>query len=548
MLRRLLLLAALFAITARSDDSPAEALKTALNQIARPDLPGAAVLIARDGKILYQGGFGAADIETKTPITPETKFRIGSITKQFTAAAILKLQDAGKLSVTDKLEKYFPGVANGKEITLHHLLTHSSGVHSYTDEPDFMSTVREPVPPADLIAKIRTFSADFAPGKGFHYSNSGYFLLGEIVAQVSGQSFANYLRTTFFEPLGMKDTGIFDNARPPEHVARGYMVAEGKAALAIDWDMSRAGGAGALYSTVGDLFRWNEALYGGRILSTESLTAMTTANPLPPGVDGLHYGYGLSRSTIQGLPVITHSGGLQGWSSDMLWAPGQHFTAVALTNAMPGLPKLNPGYIIADATGLFLAAEIAKLPKPTEDKTVDPAKYPDYVGDYDYISGINTITTKDGHLFAQLTGQARFEIFPEGPDAFFWKVADAHIRFLRDNTGKVIAAEHTQNGSTFRAAQVKPPAVTLTPAELDTFKGKYRYAESVTLTVRRQGKQLLAQLTGQPEFPIYALTADTFEWRVVPAQVRFVKDDTGKVTKAIHTQSGQTLEAPRLEP
>lgn len=527
--------------------TPAEWAEKKLREAAKGDGPGVAVLVARDGKIFFQGGYGLADVEKKTPITPETKFRIGSVTKQFTAAAILRLAEEGKLAVSDSLAKFFPDFPNAKAITLRHLLTHTSGLHSYTDKPDFYASVTEPTTPAALIASFQNDPPDFAPGANFRYCNSGYFLLGEIVAKVSGQPFADYLRTTFFEPLGMKDTGIFVNATPPPGMALGYAVEKGKATRALDWDMSRAGGAGALYSTVGDLFRWTEALHGGRVINAESLKAMTTPNPLPPGSDGMSYGFGLAMSEVDRLPAISHSGGLQGWSSDLMWLPQQRVALVALGNALPPTPALSPAAITRELPKHFLAEEIAKLPPLVEDKSVDPKTYAAYAGRYDYQGAINTITVEKGRLFSQLTGQSRFEIFPRAADEFFWKVADARIRFVRDEKGEVVAAQHTQGGNTFKAPRLAAEAVTLTAAQLDAFVGQYRYAPTVVLTVKRDGTQLLAQLTGQPEFPIFALAADQFEWRVVPAKVRFVQGDDGKVTKAIHEQNGAMLDAPKIK-
>ncbi len=222
-----------------------EGLKGHLEKLTKGQLPGMAVLVARDGKIAFQAGFGFAGVEKKTPVTVDTKFRIGSVTKQFTAAAILRLAEDGKLALTDKVGKFFPGFPGGGEITVHQLLTHTSGIHSYTDKPEFMARVSKPIAPDELIAWFRDDKPDFAPGAGFHYNNSAYFLAGEIVARVSGKSLDAFLRETFFEPLGMKDTGIFVNASQPPGIALGYSYADDKATPALDWDMSWAGGAGA---------------------------------------------------------------------------------------------------------------------------------------------------------------------------------------------------------------------------------------------------------------------------------------------------------------
>ncbi len=518
-----------------------------LSEVTQGDSPGVAVLVARDGKIAFQGGFGFADMAKKTPVTVETKFRIGSISKQFTAAAILKLAEEKKLSVTDPLSKFFPDFPRAEKITLHHLLTHTSGIHSYTDKPDFLSRVSAAIEPGKLIDSFKNDAPDFAPGAGFHYNNSAYFLLGEIVAKVSGKPLGDYLRDAFFTPLDMKSTGIFVNSAPPAGMALGYSFADGKSAPALDWDMSWAGGAGALYSTVGDLFRWHEALFGGRVLNAESLKAATTPVALPADVDGMKYGYGLVMYEVKRLRAIGHGGGLNGWSSDLVRLPDENCTVVVLANALPPPPGLAPAEISRSAAEKILADEIKKLPPMSEDKSVDPKTFAALVGRYDYKGAILAVTVEDGHLFAQLTGQPKYEIFPKGADEFFWKVTDAQVAFLRNEKGEVISARHTQNGNTFNAPRLAEDALKLTDAQLDALLGQYQYGPGSVLTVTREGGQLFAQLTSQPKMPIFPKSASEFEWRVVAAKVEFVKGDDGKVTKAIHHQNGVTFDAPKIK-
>lgn len=524
-----------------------DALRGQLEKLTKDELPGLAVLVARDGKIVFQGGFGFADLAQKTPVTVETKFRIGSVTKQFVAAAILRLEADGKLTLSDPLEKFYPGFPRGATITLHQLLTHTSGIHSYTSKPEFMGRVTRPIAPADLIAWFRDDPPDFAPGAGFLYNNSAYFLLGEIVAQVAGKSLDAYLRDTFFTPLGMKDTGIFRNATPPAGIALGYTMAAGKATPALDWDMSWAGGAGALYSTVGDLFRWNEALFSGKVVPTEALKRMTTPVKLPPGVDGMIYGYGLIMAKISRLPAISHGGGLNGWSSDLTRLPEQNCTVIALANAMPPVSGRAPAAVVRNIVAKFLEAEIAQLPPPQEDPTVDKKTYADFAGRYTYPGAVMTVTTENDRLYAQLTGQPRFELFASASDAFFLKVTDAQLEFQRNEEREVVAVQHSQGGNTFRAPRVVASDVKLTTSELDAILGQYQYGPGTVMTVTRDGDTVFAQLTGQPSFPIFPKSATDFEWRVVVAKVSFIKNADGKVTKATHTQNGQTFDAPKIK-
>jgi CubicO group peptidase (beta-lactamase class C family) len=530
-----------------ADPSFAAAAAQKLSDAVKQDNPGLAVLVARDGEILFQGGYGLADLEKKSPITPETKFRIGSISKQFTAVAVLQLAEQGKLALDDSLAKYFPDFPGGDKVNLRQLLTHTSGIHSYTDKPQFMGRVQQPIKPAELIAWFQDDKPDFAPGQGFHYNNSAYFLLGEIVAKVSGKSLGDHLKATIFDPLEMTSTGIYVNSDAPAGMASSYSLVNERFEPALDWDMSWAGGAGAIYSTVGDLYRWNEALFGGRVLSDAALKAATTPVELPPNVEGMNYGYGLVMLNVKRLSAVGHGGGLNGWSSYLVRLPEQKCTVVVLANALPHPPAHAPSAIAHGLAERLLAAEIQKLPLPTEDKSIDPKSFADYVGRFDYQGAIITVSVDADAIFSQITGQPRHQIYPKAKDAFFWKVAEAEVTFLRDEKGQVTAARHSQNGSTFSAAKIPEDAVKLTAEQVEPFVGQYQYGERVVLTVSRDGSQMFAQLTGQPKFPIFPKSETEFEWRVVAASVKFSQADDGKVTKAIHSQNGTTFDAPKIK-
>jgi hypothetical protein len=345
----------------------------------------------------------------------------------------------------------------------------------------------------------------------------------------------------------MKDTGIYVNTAPPPGMAYGYSFADGKFSPALDWDMSWAGGAGALYSTVGDLFRWNEALFGGRVVNETSFKAATTPVELPANVDGMKYGYGLMLYEIKRLPTIGHGGGLHGWCSDLLRLPKQHCTVVVLANALPPPPELIPQSISHALVEKLLADEIKRLPPAVEDKSIDPKTFTAYVGRYDYQAAIMTVSVEGNALLAHLTGQPKNRIFPKAKDEFFWKVADAEVVFLRDEKGQVNAARHTQSGVTFTAPKLGEDAVKLTPDQLDSFLGQYQYGPGAIMTVSRDGTQLFAQLTGQPKLPIFPTSETEFEWRVVKATVQFVKGEDGKVTKVVHRQGEAKIDAPKIK-
>jgi CubicO group peptidase (beta-lactamase class C family) len=532
---------------------PKDALVDALfNEKIKGDVPGASVLVAQNGEILYEKGFGYANLEHDIPVAPETKFRIGSITKQFTAAAILKLQEEGKLSVNDPLSKFIPDYPRGDEATIHHLLAHTSGIHSYTNKSDFMKTASSYIEPEELINSFKNDSYDFNPGEQWLYNNSGYFLLGYIVEKVSGAYYAEYLKKTFFEPLDMKDTGIHHWRLILEHEATGYAYENGKVEKAMNWDMSRAGGAGALYSTVRDLYRWNEAVFNGKVLKEDALKTAFTPVKLNNGKEanafGVGYGYGWMLNPERGLKKIAHGGGLHGFSTYLARYPEQNFTVVVLTNALPPPPSVDPGSLADDIAEIYLWEQMETYKRPAIAATADTSVYNDYVGRYEYpMSAVLIVTTDGDKLFAQLTGQEKFEVFSKANDEFFWKVVDAQVKFVRDETGKVTHAVHFQGGQEFEAPKLNDEIAEVDAAIYDGYVGKYELPNQLILSVTKEDNRLFAQVTGQPKLEVFPRSETTFFWKIVSAEVTFIKDENGKVVKAKLHQAASILEAPKIE-
>jgi len=531
---------------------PEKIVDRMLALLVKDDDAALSLLVSKDGKVLFEKGYGLADIEHHVSATPEPKFRIGSITKQFTASAILKLQEQGKLSVNDKLSKFIPDYPRGDEVTIHHLLTHTSGIHSYTGKPGFLDTVTSPV---ETLAHINSFKKDpydFDPGNKWLYNNSGFFLLGYIIEKVSGQGYEDFLRKTFFEPLGMKDTGVHRSDLKLEHEALGYSFEKGEFKRALNWDMSRAGGAGSLYSTVEDLNRWNEGVFNGRVLGEKSLKAAFTPVKTRENQDDTSesgYGYGWAVGLLRGEKEISHGGGLNGFSTYLLRLPKENFTVTVLANASPGKPGVDPGQLSQLITEIYLGEKLQSLPALVANKTVSPSSFDALVGRYDYGNAILTVERQSDRLYAQLTGQPRFEIFPQSETNFFWKVADAQVTFIKNQQGTVTKAVHHQNGHTINAPKLEQPKeAKVDPASYDPLLGKYDYGEGKSvLTVTRDGDRLFAQLTGQSKYQIFPKSTNDFFWKIVDAQVTFVRDKHGKVTKAIHHQNGNTFDAPRIQ-
>ena len=526
-----------------------------LARLFKPEGAGAAVLVARDGRILFEHAYGRANLAQQVAATTDTQFRIGSVTKQFTAAAVLKLAETGKLSPQDKLTKFFPDFPRGDEVTIHHLLTHTSGIHSYTNKPGFLQGVATLVEPAALIASFKNDPYDFDPGQRWLYNNSGYFLLGEIVAQVSGMSYGDYLQQTFFGPLGMTATGVHAKAATIPHEAMGYSYQNGGFEKALDWDMSWAGGAGALYSTVGDLHRWNEAVFKGNLLTEASraaaFTPVRTAADPEPGPKKSGYGYGWMMAEWRGQRVIEHGGGLNGFVSQLLRLPEHNLTVVLLVNCAPPPPGVDPGALSRDLAEIYLGTELPLREMPVRAANVSTEVLNAIAGRYDYGGPILTVTRDGDRLFAQLSGQPRFEIFPKSETTFFWKVVEAEVNFERDDQGRVTRAIHKQSGQTINAPRLPEAAVAqVDPAVFDAYVGRYDYsggAGQAIMEITRDGDRLFAQLTGQPKFEIFPSAETEFFWKIVNAQITFVRDNDGKVVKAIHHQAGRTIDAPRVE-
>jgi len=515
------------------------------NSLNEKHYPGIAVLVAQDGKVLYKKGFGYANIKDQVPVTPDTKFRIGSVTKQFTASAILKLQENNLLSVNDKLSKFIPDFPRGDEVTIHQLLTHTSGIHSYTGKSDFFDRVTKTISPDSLILYFKNDPYDFNPGDRFLYNNSGYFLLGYIIGKVSGKPYDVYLKETFFDPLGMKNTGVHYAGIKLDHEAKGYSKKDGKYEESLNWDMSWAGGAGALYSTVDDLLKWNQALYGGKVISEKSLKAARTPVVLnsgaePPG----KYGYGLGLNSFRGMDNVGHSGGLHGFLTQLMYYPKEKMSVVMFTNTSDPEINIDPNKI-AEA---FIWNKLDSQASFAQSK-LKPANLEQFTGRYELLNvGVLTVTTTDNKLFAQLSGQPKFEIFPSSEYEFFWKVVDARLKFVKDEKGIISQAILYQNGGELKAMRLpEEKIVQIDPAILDNYTGKYRLNENIVVTIYKENNKLFAHPTDQPALEMEPLSETDFVIKELNAKLSFVKGENGKATKIKLNMNGADSEMPRIE-
>ncbi len=315
--------------TLSAEGQLAAQIDAALTGIAGKDLFSGAVLVAKDGRMLLSKGYGMANLELGVPNTPQTKFRLGSLTKQFTAMAILLLQQQGKLNVKDPICNYIQDCpAAWQPVSLRHLLTMSSGIHDFTSVPDYAELKKQTLSPAQLIDLFRALPLDFTAGEGFTYSNSNYILLGSIIEKASGLSYAHFLHENIFAPLQMSDTDYDDNRSVIRQRAAGYS----SATITADYiDMSVPYAAGGLYSTVEDLFRWDQALYTDKLIP-QSLRDEMFAPSVQVQHSYMSYGYGWLIGKQFDLPWIFHSGGIDCFVTEIHRFGDNQGTIILLSN------------------------------------------------------------------------------------------------------------------------------------------------------------------------------------------------------------------------
>jgi CubicO group peptidase (beta-lactamase class C family) len=401
-----------------------QAIDALMEPVCKPSEPGAAVIVARNGTVVFRKGYGLANLELAVPIEPHMVFRLGSITKQFTAVAILMLVEQGALSLDDDITTFWPDYpTHGHPITVEHLLTHTSGIKSYTSMPEWLSLWRKDMTVEEIIDLFKDQPMDFAPRERWAYSNSCYHLLGAIIEKVSGQTYEEYLKQRIFDPLGMTHS-CYDHAERivPGRVA-GYQKGREGYENAPYLSMTHPYAAGGLLSSVDDLVLWDEALYTDKLLAQHTLERAFRPAVLRTGAS-TGYGYGWEITSYEGHRMIEHSGGIPGFRTDAIRLPDDHLFVAVLMNSTAGEPPPEQ-----------LAVKIAALAigHPYQEPvaiTLDTATLDAYVGVYqvDEDEQAEQVVTRDGdHLSIQRTGGQREDIFPLSSTEFFFK--DTFVRF-----------------------------------------------------------------------------------------------------------------------
>ena len=498
------------------------------------------VLVARGKEVLFSKGYGSANLEWNIPNSPVTKFRLGSVTKQFTAASILLLEERGKLKTDDPVKKLMPDApAAWDKVTIFHLLTHTSGIPSFTSFPDYQSQEPFSTTPEKLVGRFRDKPLDFQPGEKWSYSNSGYVLLGYLVEKASGESYEKFVQENIFGPLEMKDSGYDSNSAIILRRAAGYVPGKDGPVNAGFIHMSIPFSAGALYSTTEDLLRWEQGLFGGKLLSASSLAKMTT-----PFKDD--YACGLGVRTVGGHKVIDHGGGIEGFNTFLAYYPDDKLTVVALGNLNGDAPQQIAAHLAGVAHG-----EKVELASERKEITVAPKILEQYVGTYELAPKVNMmIRLEDGQLISQMSGQGKVPLFAKSETRFFPKVVDAEIEFGKDDQGAVAHLVLHQGGRDMKATRtsdkvVERKEVAVSPAILAQYTGTYEMRPGFDLVITLEGSQLAAQATGQGKFPLFAESETKFFPKVMDAEIEFFKDEKGVVTHLMLHQGAAEIKAPR---
>lgn len=508
-----------------------------LSGLVRQNRFSGAVLVARDGRVLLSKGYGFANVEMEVPNTPQTKFRLGSITKQFTAVAVMLLQEQGKLNVQDAVCKYVENCpAAWQPVTIHNLLAHTSGIPNFTGFPDYMKTMALPSTIPETLARFRDKPLDFKPGERFSYSNSGYVLLGHIIEKASGKSYDAFLRENLFAPLGMKDTGYDVTGTILKQRAAGYVTGAGGLTNAAYLDMTIPHAAGALYSTVEDLYLWDQGLYGGKLLTQKSLDAM-----LVPVKDGYAYGLGVGKQFD--LARVAHGGGINGFNTFMARFPAERALIIVLSNIENGN---STGQITTRLARLALSDKIV-MPAAMK---VAPETLARYVGRYELDPNLGNfvfdVSLENDVLFIKPSHEEKHK-FVAVSEAEFYDMDDGgDVRFIfqkneKGETTGVLIRGVGPNDALARRLSLPSPSV----AGNTTFKLKgYADAKIVALAgtfnnwnqsqtlCAREGDEWICRVDLKPGKYTYKFVIDG-NWTTDPANPDSESDGRGNTNSVL---------------
>ncbi|OED35835.1 serine hydrolase, partial [Flavobacteriaceae bacterium (ex Bugula neritina AB1)] len=372
------------------------------------DEPGVSILVAKQGKTIFRKAYGKANLELDIPMKPENVFELASISKQFTAVAILMLEEQGKLSLEDNITKYIPDYpTNNKVITIHHLLNHTSGIRSYTGMDNFMETTRKDISPKEIIEIFKNEPMDFDPGEKFLYNNSGYILLGYIIEVITKDTYENYIEKNIFRKLDMNSSYYGSKKELIKNRADGYQVMNDDYVNADFLSMTVPYAAGSLMSTVDDLLKWQNAINTNTLIKRASLEKAINGSTLNNG-EKIDYGYGWSNIKIQGSEAMAHSGDIFGYTGNGIFLFDENVYVVGLSNCNCKDVKAITRKIAATVIG-------KPIPDKKDSIIVSEEELKKWIGAYQFDEGIiRHIIFRDGRLYSIREGEnpKEFRIYP----------------------------------------------------------------------------------------------------------------------------------------
>lgn len=513
--------------------------------------PGHGFLLARHGKILFENYSGLANVENGVPVGPETKFAIGSISKQFVAAAMLRMQEEGKLKLTDPVSKYLSGFSRGKEITLRQLLTHTSGIREYTCGDKFESRCGNPPEPGEIMQMIQAHSFGDYAGRRFSYSNSNYYLAGIILEKITGESLGQLLDRLFFQPLGMKNTRLAQGGTVIENYATPYILREGQTERANTWNLDWIAGAGGIVSTPRDLFLWNEALWNGKVLRPESRQEAfrpetTEFSAIDSSGDGYGCGWGLRKAL--GHKWVGHGGYIPPYRASLWRVPDLDVTVVALTNAGASFSELDPESISIGAICFFLNREVGGTARDEPAVDLTESEVSERSGLYD--DGISCFEVKkEGSQWMWEGAGDREGLRVVGAEYFVGKQSEKLIEILKNGQGHVVGMKLLE--AYFPLYLKKLPSrfdsESFNQSHVSDFVGSYDFRSFGTCQVSAENGQLFLRMTNQEKIPMHTINRDEFEVVGVGARFFAERDTSGKITRTVFRQHGMTIEAPKVQ-
>jgi len=533
----------------QTNQALAKAIDELLAQSYKAGEPGAAVIVVRDGKTILRKGYGMANVELGVAIKPEMVFRLGSLTKQFTAVAILMLVEEGRLALDDEISQFLPDFpTQDPPITVEHLLTHTAGIKNYTDLPAWLSLWRQDMTLTQLIDLFKDQPLVFAPGEAWSYSNSGYILLGAIIEQVSGLSYAEFIQQRIFEPLGMKRALYDQTDRLVAGRVAGYTTGANGVENAPYLSMSQPYAAGSLAASVDDLARWDAALYTDKLLKTATLQQAFTPYQLSSG-ESTGYGYGWLIGTYADQPVIEHDGGIHGFSTHAIRLPKAKVFVAILANS--DTPAISPGDLAFKIAALTIGKPYVE---PTA-ITLPAAVLDAYVGVYQVNQQAQIVVSKEANrLFAQASGSPKMEMLPASATEFFIKNTFLRLRFEQNAAGEVTTLTvQDRSGPPSVAQKTDKPlpqprqAAEVDPALYADYVGEYQLAPAISITISSEDDKLFAQVTGQQKFEIFPEAETKFFYTVVDAQIEFVRKQGEPVTGLVLYQNGQEIPGEKIK-